>query len=371
MRASFKVVGAVLATVVSLAVQARDVVDVTGRTVVVPDRVERVLLGEGRLVYAMALLEGEQALDRVIGWQGDFRGLDTQGYAALATAFDGMDDIPVVGGTSADTFSVEKAMALTPDVAFFAISGGHGPGPGSEAVAQLEAAGVPVVFVDFGAHPLRNTVPSLHAMGQVLGRTDRAQAFADFYSTQLRIVTDRVQAASNAPGFQRPSIFVDMLAGLVDCCNSPGQGNFGEMIELAGGENLGAGRVPGPIGKLNIEYVMARDPDVYVATGVFAAGQGGVTLGYQATPAQAIASLKAVAERPETRELTAVRQGRVYGLWHIFYDSAEHVVAVQALAKWLHPALFADLDPERTRTELYARFMPIAAAGTLLAGPIQ
>lgn len=38
--------------------QALTVTDMAGRSVQVPDRVQRVLLGEGRMVYTMALLEG-------------------------------------------------------------------------------------------------------------------------------------------------------------------------------------------------------------------------------------------------------------------------------------------------------------------------
>ena len=345
--------------------QARTVKDVAGRSVVVPERVERVLLGEGRLVYTLALLEGKQVFERLAGWQGDFRGLDVQGYAAFAKVFPQADKVPVVGGTSSDTFSVEKALSVRPDVAFMAVSGGHGPTPDSEVVRQLQAAGVPVVFVDFSSHPLRNTIPSLRIMGEVLGRDQRAEEYISFYEQQIRRVTEKVAVAASRPGFKRPTIFIDMLAGLQDCCGSPGKGNFGEMVDIAGGENIGAGRIPGPIGKLNLEYILSCNPDVYVATGVFAAGQAGVTLGYQATPKDAASSLRAIAQRPETRELAAVKSDRVHGLWHIFYDSPEHLIAVQALAKWLHPDLFADLDPRRTRTELYRRFMPVPEQGVL------
>lgn len=354
-----------LAAALCVPAHARTVKDVAGRTVVVPDRVERVLLGEGRLIYTLALLKGPNTFDRVAGWQGDLRGLDVQGYAAFSKAFPQAGKVPLVGGTSSETFSVEKALSVRPDVAFMAVSGGHGPTPDSEAVRQLQAAGVPVVFVDFSNHPLRNTVPSLRVMGEVLQRGQRAQEYIAFYEQQIRLVTDRIEAAGVKPGFRRPTVFIDMLAGLRDCCGSPGEGNFGEMVALAGGENIGAGRIPGPIGTLNLEYILSRNPDVYVATGVFAAGQGGVTLGYQATPEQARSSLRAVAGRPETRELSAVKAGRVHGLWHIFYDSPEHLVAVQALAKWLHPELFADLDLHRTRAELYRRFMPIPLTGVL------
>lgn len=368
MRKILSVLAAALLSCISLSVEAVTVTDLAGRTVSVPDQVQRIVLGEGRLIYTLSMLEGKNPFARLAGWQGDFRHLDVQGYAAYRKVFPQAEQVPLVGATSADSFSVEKALSLRPDLAILALSGGHGPAPGSDAVRQLEAAGVPVIFVDFSNHPLANTVPSMRLMGKALDRQAQAAAFIAFYEEQVGKVARAVQAAQARPGFRRPSIFVDMLAGLQGCCGSPGTGNFGEMIALAGGENIGAGKIPGPIGTLNPEYILSRDPDVYVATGVFASGQGGVTLGYQATLAQARSSLRAVASRTETAQLSAVREKngrRAHGLWHVFYDSPEHLVAVQALAKWLHPALFADLDPARTRLEMYRRFMPIPATGVL------
>lgn len=54
---------------------AATVTDMAGRTVTIPAKVERILLGEGRLFYAVSLLEGKKPLDRIVGWQGDFRKL--------------------------------------------------------------------------------------------------------------------------------------------------------------------------------------------------------------------------------------------------------------------------------------------------------
>lgn len=339
---------------------AATLTDLAGRQVQVPEKVEHILLGEGRMIYSLSLLEGQNPFARLAGWQGDFRGLDVQGYEAYHKVFPQADKVPLVGGTSAETFSVEKALAVHPDLAIMALSGGHGPGPDSEAVKQLEAAGVAVLFVDFSDHPLSNTVPSMRLLGQALGREQRAEEFIAFYQHSLAKVTRTLAKAGTV---KQPKIFIDMLAGLQDCCGSPGTGNFGEMIKLAGGRNIADGRIPGPIGVLNVEYILSSDPDVYVATGVFAAGQGGVTLGYSATLQQARDSLRQAANRPPLNELRAVREGNVHGLWHIFYDSPEHLIAVQALAKWLHPQLFKDLDPDQTRRELYQRFMPIPASG--------
>ena len=39
--------------------------------VTVPDHPQRVLLGEGRFVFAMALLDRADPVARVVGWQGE------------------------------------------------------------------------------------------------------------------------------------------------------------------------------------------------------------------------------------------------------------------------------------------------------------
>ena len=45
--------------VISVTAQAVTVTDIAGRTVTVPDDVQRVVLGEGRLFFALSLLEGQ------------------------------------------------------------------------------------------------------------------------------------------------------------------------------------------------------------------------------------------------------------------------------------------------------------------------
>ena len=39
------------------------------------------------------------------------------------------------------------------------------------------------------------------------------------------------------------------------------------------------------------------------------------------------------------------------------------MVAVQVFAKWLHPALFADLDPRATLQTMFTQFQPIPLTG--------
>ncbi|GAB1439485.1 iron-siderophore ABC transporter substrate-binding protein YiuA [Providencia sp.] len=345
----------------SLMSQAVTITDITGRQVQVPDQVKRILLGEGRMIYPLSILEKEAPFERIVGWQGDFRDLDVQGYAAYKAVFPQIDKIPTVGGGSEDTFSVEKALALQPDLVILPLTGGHGPGVGSEAARLLESAGIAVIHVDFSQHPIKHTQLSMKILGQAIGKEQQAKEFNAYYQQKMDEVIARIP--TDIKPENNPTIFVDYLPGLQECCGSPGKGSMTDMINLAGGTAIGEKIIPGAIGKLNPEFILSSQPDVYVATGVFPEGKAGVTVGYSATEQAAQSSLKLISQRKPIGQLHAVEQGRVHGLWHIFYDSPENIIALQSLAKWLHPDLFKDIDPEATRKEMYQRFMPIPATG--------
>jgi iron complex transport system substrate-binding protein len=89
-----------------------------------------------------------------------------------------------------------------------------------------------------------------------------------------------------------------------------------------------------------------------------------VALGADVQPELARETLVRATSRPGIADLDAVRSGRAHAIWHHFYNSSFNFAAVQAFAKWFHPALFADVDPDETLRTLYRRFQPVAAAGT-------
>lgn len=351
----------------SLAAQAVTVTDVAGRTVTVPDDIQRVVLGEGRLFFALSLLEGQKPFDRIVGWQGDFRKLDPQTYATYRAKFPQIDNIPLIGTTSADTISPENVLKLNPQLAIFGLSG-HGPGRESELVKQLQKAGVPVVFVDFRTSPLKNTLPSMALLGKVLNREKQAQDYIRFYQENIRRVTDITQTI---PQQEKPTVFIELRASTADeCCRSAGKGNMGDFINLAGGVNIARPLLPGPLGQVNLEKVIAAQPDVYLVSGGARPPEAGepqptsLVLGAQTTPAQASASLKPLLARKGISTLKAVEAGRSFGIWHNYYNSPYNVLAVQLFAKAFYPQKFADLDPQQTQKQLYKQFLAVEPTGT-------
>lgn len=347
--------------------RAETVTDLAGRSVVLPAKVQRIVLGEGRLIAALAILERDPTA-RVVGMMGEFERYDPGGYAQYQAALPGIVRIARVGRGTGESFSLEAALALAPDLAIFSLEG-HGPAPKDrELIDRLGKAGVPVLFVDFRKEPLLNTPRSITLLGAALGKRAEAAAFTDFYAAELKRVADRLPKDGAAP-----TVFIENRVGLsAECCATMANGMMGRFVDFAGGRNIAAALIPGSYGTLSLEWLLRNPPEVYIGTAIGSTRAdeppGRIVLGSGVTPEAARASLQRALQRTGIAELKAVRDGRAYAVWHHFYNSPFNVAAVQAMAKWLHPQRFADLDPEATLRTAYARFQPFALHGTYWIG---
>src|SRR5699024_3118494 len=164
----------------------------------------------------------------------------------------------------------------------------------------------------------------------------------------------------------RPTVFIEAHAGMSDdCCFAPGNGNISEYVNFVGGHNIGADVIQGASGKLSLEYVISRNPDIYIATGgPSLKDTGGLVLGPGVDADTARTTRVEVAARPGIAELGAVKSGHVYGISHLLLNSPLDIVAIERLAKWIHPGLFAELDPQQTLQTIEQRLLAIPYAGT-------
>ena len=342
------------------------VTDILGRQVTLPEPAHRVVLAQARHFQVLSLLSPDPAA-LLAGWSDELRTSFAPDYQAALKRFPHLADVPVVGRHTPDSFSVERTLALRPDlVVMTATFAGLAPGqPASESplIGRLEAAGVPVIVIDFFVRPMENTVPSLRALGSAIGETDRTEAFIRFYQQHMRTVAERL---ADLPADQRPPVFVHAHAGTTDCCNSPGTGTFNDMITYAGGHNIGADVLKSATGKLNFEFINAKAPQVYVATGTGSRKGSGLTIGAGVAPDDARASLARLIDSNHLGALPAVRSGNSHGIWHAFNDSPLHVVFIEALAHWIHPDRFADVDPAATLDAINTQFMAVPLQGTYL-----
>jgi len=340
--------------------QAFTVTDVAGREVKFDAPVERVILGEGRMLYSVAAIESENPFAKIVAWRNDLWTTDLDGYTIYAEAFPAMKDLPLLGNLTDGTLQTETVVTLDPDVLLLPI-GNKKAAEEVQLEKMLDGIGVKIVYVDFREKIMKNTEPSLKALGQLFGKPERAAEIADFWRSELARVTDVIAAKQPV----RPLVFMYRAAGLAECCGTFGPDNFGLMVEMAGGTNLGSQFLPGYTGTINPEQVIASNPEIIVVTGSNWTNsnnaKGYVTVGPNAaTVADASRqALKDAVAVPAFTGSRAVANGRVHAVWHQFYTSPYQFVAIQEMAKWFHPDLFPDLDPEATFKAFHDKFLPV------------
>ncbi|MCW4456497.1 ABC transporter substrate-binding protein [Flavobacterium sp. MXW15] len=346
----------ILWAALALPAMAAEIVDLRGRKVTVPDQIKKISIDDGRYLVALALIQPDP-VKVLAAWPRDINRIGEETYAEYLKKFPALRTLPQVA-SSAGSFNLESVLAAAPDVAVVSL----GNGPSDAQVAQLQAAGIPVVFIDFFTNPFKNQERSLRILGRLTGGQAKAEDFIAFRRQRLETISRRVAAL--APD-ARPSVFLEAHAGMTrDCCNSPGKGNVGDYIEFVGGHNIGADVLKGPFGKLNLEYVISRDPKVYIATGgAHLEKSGGLVLGVGYDAARARASLAAITRRQGIAQLSAVKTGNAHGLAHQLINSPIDIVAIEVFARWVHPELFQDLDPARTLQEINRRFLAVPYHG--------
>lgn len=334
------------------------VTDMIGRPVTLTAKVERVVLLDARDALTMAMLHPDPSA-LIVGWAG----AETFDSDAVRRQYETRSDgsaIPVVGGQTADTVSVEAILALAPDLV---VATAHvEPELADGALTRrLAAAGVPVIFsnaasnrpADPGAsaNPLAGLGTLMQLWGAVLGREAEALAFGRFIDERLAFVRDRLQAAAPV------TTYLELQSTYDDCCWAAGNRIWGDLLALAGGRNLSAVDAPW-FAKVATEQLIAEAPAVYIASGgAYAAGMR-PAIGPGLDPDAGRAGLARLCERTGFATLPAVRDGRVHGIWTgLITVQPLNILFVEVAAKWLHPGLFADTDPADTLNDINSRFL--------------
>ena len=335
------------------------VTDLLGRQVQVHVPVRRVILGEGRQLYLVAALDTDNPMQRIVGWRKDLIQSDPDTWSAYLRKFPEMANVPTFGGFEDGTFDIEQAISQQPDVIILNIEAQHAT-EDARYIEKLGALGIPVVYVDFRNNPMENTEATMRLFGKLFGKEARAEEFIDFRARQIARVTD-VIAAHNPP---RPKVFIERIGGYTqDCCLSFGNENFGKFVELAGGDNVAKGIIRGTFGQLNPEQVLVSNPDQVVITSAnweaFAPQGSWIGVGPGADLNEAQRKLAPYTQRPAYSGIKAQQDQQFHAIWHQFYNSPYQFAAIQQLAKWFHPELFADLDPDAAFRELHERFLPV------------
>lgn len=335
--------------------------DVLGRKVTVDAPAKRVMLGF--YIEDYFAVAGDKGYDRLAGMsRGWFVKSRPATWAMYVASKPQLAKVPDVGNVQDQTFSIEKVMAAKPDVVVLADWQYKALGP---EVARMEAARIPVVVVDYNAQTLERHLASTRILGQISGETDRAQRIANDYRQVVETITQRVAKAKRTP----PRIYIELGdKGPAEYSYTYGKNMWGAMAQLAGGDNIAQPFVK-DWGTIHPEQLMASKPEVILIAGYESVtSPSAMQIGQDIAAASALQRLKGFTQRPGWADLPAVKNQRVYAVYHGATRSVMDAALLQYVAKTLYPDLFRDLNPLATYLGFYQRYLPIRPHGTFMLG---
>ena len=333
------------------------IVDAAGRTVILKAPAERIVLGFNYEEFTA--IAGPAGWDHVVGFAralwADWRPSVFRRYAAVIPR---LATLPDVGNTDDSSFSVEKVIALRPDLVIlaqwsFSVLG--------QAVAQLEALGIPVLVIDYNAQMPERHVASTIAMGIATGSEARARALADLYLTRVADIQARARRAT-----VRPRVYVELgQAGADTIGNTYWKGMWGRILDLIEANNIAAERIAGAWGPLNPEFVLAANPEaIFIAGSSWVNRPNAVLTGFDADIETTRARLAPYTRRKGWENLVAVRNGQVFAIEHGLCRALFDYTAMYYIAKQLYPAQFADIDPVAELRAYHEAYLPVRFEGT-------
>lgn len=344
--------------------------DLAGRQVELDHAPERVILGEGRSVFATGILNKEDPLDKVVAIGSDLKQNVPDYYRELEKTTPKVNELPEIGGFTKGDVTVEELISLDPDLIVLS-KDQYEASQTAGLTDKLDQAGLTYAVTDFRSKPLENTVPTMEIFADIFGHEDHAEEFIADWQKNVDLVTERAKKAQD-----KPSTFVWRAAGISDCCGSWNDSNISELVNVAGGKNVADGIIEGESGALTPEKVIDVDPDMVIATGGDwstkvdnARGHTGfAATGYGISEKDAHDSAKTLASvQPGFEDLSAVKEHNLHGLWHQFYNSPFNYLALLQIAAWLHPEDYADVNVQQEWAEAQEKYSPVPGDGTFFS----
>lgn len=333
------------------------VTDVLGRQVTFDAPAKRVIVGFYPEDY-MAI-GTESAYDHVVGmskyiWQARKANWDM--YVKHRPT---LQDIPEIGRVDTNAFSLEKVISLNPDLILLA--NWQFKALTSE-MARLKQMGVPVVVVDYNAQTIKRHVQSTRLIGVITGQQARAEQIAQEYQANADMITARLDK-----GVSRPKIYTEFSSDGVDNIGYTfGKNMWGAISTEAGGDNIAKPFVEW-WGKLNPEQIIASNPDVIVITGYETSNaDSGMKIGQGVEEAVSQHALAGFKQRLGWSSLTAVKNNRMYAVYHGACRTIMDGAMLQFYAKILYPDRFADLNPKQAYLDFYKKYLPVVPKGTFM-----
>ena len=181
-----------------------------------------------------------------------------------------------------------------------------------------------------------------NTLGYLLGRTEESIEFIQFYESWMSSISEKLD---DIPQDEWPLVYFENRKPYY--CAGNGTGHQ-QKVELAGGKNIFIDRE----GYFDVdpEAVVERNPEVIIRT------EANVN-GYSTHDENELRNVKEdIVSRPELSDVIAVKNDDVYVINNQIEGGVKHFIGIGYMAKWLHPEIFENLDPQAIHQEYLTRF---------------
>ena len=307
-------------------------IDSADRTVTAKKPVERAVLAGGTSAYFAEAIQILGSEDKIVG-VSDYIKRDEIYIPELSK-------LPSVGGYPPD---YEAILSLNPDIVII------GPAYGTKTAQHAEK--LPgIVVLGFNLYKSETSIEELVKLGYIFGKENRVEHYIeDFHDKYIGLITARTEGLSEE---EKPKVWVNRRDNKAYCGKSAAQ----QFVDMCGGRNIFADIPEGTV-EIDPEEVIRRDPDIIIKY-LLTKDAGGS--GYNTDDTSQIKALwEDMVNRPELANVNAVKNERVYIMNSGLPYGADYPIAMIYWAKWFHPNLFEDLDPQASHQEFIDEFLSI------------
>jgi iron complex transport system substrate-binding protein len=335
---NFKSLSQLVGTILSIATisataQAKQITDLSGRKVEIPDHIERIYTFSHSFAIVTAL-----APEKLVGFPHPFK-LKPEYAPYLPASVSSLPQMSV-----GQDMNLEQVKAARIDLAV----GWNTPAFQREQLKQLGRVDVPAVLV--GVDKLSDYPGTFRFLGKVLGKAERGEKLAEYIETTSAKLA---KAVSMIPAKDKIRVYyAESMDGLTSQC---GEADRAEVIRLAGAVNAlacsdlpPATAVPADIESSNVtagmETLLKINPDVIVT--------------------RFPATTDLINNDPRWAKLKAVKAHKVYPIpslpfnWFDRPPSFMRVMGGQWLANKLYPSVYP-VDLEKETHDFYQLFFQV------------
>lgn len=318
--------------------------DMTGREVTIKRPIEKIIVNQWDLGEVISMVVGAEYEDmlKAVGGSGSADNFQR----VYGNAMPKLENMTTISGGGQKGYDLETIIKIQPNV-FFVNSRGSFLQDRMKDIEDLEKAGIPVFILTLGEDAINSPMEGISILGKIFDKEERAKEINDFIQSQFDLVDENLKDVNDE---DRVSIYYEHSnkATKTTYANTNVEGGWATIIEKAKGKNIATGFLTENVA-IDPEYLLKTNPDTIMFS---------TSLGYvDEQSSRAPKLINEVIQRTGWDTLDAVKNKRVYALFHDHSRTPFAFYPTLYLAKQFYPEQMKDVNPDDILKEFYDRFM--------------